>query len=301
MKKIIVILVILTVLIVANTLISKDYTYNIKEHSSLSKIIGLNTNQGKLFSDVKITIDGNSINIAKNDSCYEIQQIRYCADINKITVIEKFLTNEIIDIYEKNDKNLKRLGFELKEKSNSIIINNFKTLWLGNVNQYDETYVLYIDKIYKVNFYKVLSNVSTKEWIDKSKPIFHYSDHDEFNILFDFVLDIGPTCVLKHDSLILNLELSNIRNTFIDLYAEDIILGNKSSQNRNLGKVIGLVEKGTDIHDIKYVFTIIKEGHLVYLRILNDMKVDYTFVVPNSVYDNLNFDCKKIGSNLRNQ
>jgi hypothetical protein len=43
-------------------------------------------------------------------------------------------------------------------------------------------YIKLINKIYKVDYYKSLSNVSTKEWIDKSSQLIDLLDRDAFHI-----------------------------------------------------------------------------------------------------------------------
>ena len=80
------------------------------------------------MSTFVISINDNKIALSKDDSCYKIKSINYCADHNQVQLFNKFLNNEVNDIYENSLENRNRLGFSNKKNISSVLINNRKTL-----------------------------------------------------------------------------------------------------------------------------------------------------------------------------
>ncbi len=285
MKKIIVIIFALVFLLAANIFLTKNSFREKEVYPSLNQAIGLT--ESLLTFEV---INGdNKIKIRKNTLCYEIISISYCADNKKIEILKKILNSNIEDIYENTDDNLKRLGFDFKDKSKSIILNETKKLRLGNINQYNEIYVLYNNKIYKISYYQDLLEPSTKIWIDKTKPIIPLLDGDKLDI--EISRKGKNICRIKHESTIFNQKYSTIRNSFIDLYPIDIVKVTASqsrsmTNNADVSISIKLQFKGK-----VESFSIWKKDEFIYMENTNNR--NYAYVIPNAVYDNLNIDCVK--------
>lgn len=304
MKKLIILIAILGSLIVTNILVNNDNTQRKKESLTLSKAIALEMP----LSSFEIIKNDNKIKLTKKELCYEIESIDYCANNTKVNFLKKFLTNKVKDIYENNKENLVRLGFNNIEKSNSLIINNKKTLIFGNINQYNEIYVLQANKIYKVDYYKGMLEITTRYWVDKSKPILSVVETDEFNVEI-YSIKSGELCeVITHDDFLSGTKHSTLRNTFFDLYPSDINKrgliyqpSNTIDQYKDKERKIfeSFIESGMwlslrDSHS-GYSFKnntidIWKEDHVVYA---SERSGNLKFVIPNSVYDNINFYCKK--------
>ena len=97
-------------------------------------------------------------------------------------------------------------------------------LQVGNINEYDEAYIQHLDKIYKVDYYHGLSDISTKNWIDKSKPIITILDSDKFDIE---ISRIGkPGCIIKGEKKTTtnynDISCDNIEFIEIDNPASDV-------------------------------------------------------------------------------
>ena len=175
-----------------------------------------------------------------------------------------------------------------------MIINGNKTLFFGNINQYNEIYVLQANKIYKVDYYKGMLEISTKQWIDKSKPIINIVESDEFDIVFGDRGEIDSCANILHKDLVLDKKFSILRNSFLDLYASDV----KLMPSEYLLKVVendslfwGYL-RSPHSKKILNSFMIWKEDHLVYFApSMNNPNL--AFVVPNSVYKNIDIYCKK--------
>ena len=187
-----------------------------------------------------------------------------------------------------------RLGFDNLENKSTMIINGNKTLFFGNINQYNEIYVLQGNKIYKVDYYKGMLEISTKQWIDKSKPIINIVESDEFNIVFGDRGETDSCANILHKDLVLDKKFSILRNSFLDLYASDVKLMPleyllKVVKNDSLFR--GYLRSPYS-KKILHSFMIWKEDHLVYFAPSVD-NPNLAFVVPNSVYKNIDAYCKK--------
>ena len=147
---------------------------------------------------------------------------------------------------------------------------------------------MYANKIYKIDYFQGLSDISTKEWIDKSEPIITLFDGDKFDVE---ISRIGkPGCIIKHEKMLSNSEYSTLRNSFFDLYAIDVVkLGEFEYLVGTLSKAISvkLHHQGK-----KKVFDIWKEDHLVYMFDIGD-GMNNAYIIPNAVYENIiNVNCK---------
>ncbi len=129
MRKLIILIGVLGTLIFANIIISNTSSKK-ESKQKLSDAIVLDNS----LSSFVISINDNKIALSKDDSCYKIKSINYCADHNQVQLFNKFLNNEVNDIYENSLENRNRLGFVNKKNINSVLINNRKTLLFGNIN-----------------------------------------------------------------------------------------------------------------------------------------------------------------------
>ena len=290
MKKLFIIIAILGSLIIANILINTE-NYESKKHiQTLSEAINL----AELTSSFEILQKDNKIKLIKKDYCYEIESIDYCADHTKVQLLNKFIGSKVKDTYDDREENLIRLGFDNSKNISSMIINGNKTLFFGNINQYNEIYVLQENKIYKVDYYKGMLEISTKQWIDKSKPIINIMESDEFNITIHEKYAVDPCANILHKDLVLDKKFSILRNSFLDLYASDVKLmpleySLKVVKNDSL--FTGYL-RSPHSKKILNSFMIWKEDHLVYFApSMNNPNL--AFVVPNSVYKNIDIYCKK--------
>ena len=120
MKKLIVILVILGVLTAANIFIKNKDSQSKINMPTLAEVISLKSS----VNDYKIINDSNKIILITNGSCYEIQDLDYCADFSKIQLLHNFLQSRVKDIYDKTSENLNRLGFKNTKTNSSIVINH---------------------------------------------------------------------------------------------------------------------------------------------------------------------------------
>ena len=144
------------------------------------------------------------------EACIRIESINYCADSTKVSILKKFLNNNIKDIYDKTEENLQRLGFK-KEIIPSIIINNEKSLLFVNLNKYNEIYVLHGNKIYKTLFYEGILETTTRSWLDKSTPLIPLTDTDEF----DIKIIIDSTAVMFLVGTELDYKDAKLESTFV--------------------------------------------------------------------------------------
>ena len=290
MKKLFIIIAILGALIIANILINTENSESKKDIQTLSEAINL----VELTLSFEILQKDNKIKLIKKDYCYEIESIDYCADDAKVQLLHKFIGSKVKDTYENREENLIRLGFDNSKNISSMIINGNKTLFFGNINQYNEIYVLQENKIYKVDYYKGMLEISTKQWIDKSKPIINIMQNDEFNITIHEKHAVGPCANILHKDLVLDKKFSILRNSFLDLYASDVKLmpleySLKVVKNDSL--FTGYL-RSPHSKKILNSFMIWKEDHLVYFApSMNNPNL--AFVVPNSVYKNIDIYCKK--------
>ena len=296
MKKIFIIVAILSSLIIANILINTENSESKKDIQTLSEAINL----VELTLSFEILQKDNKIKLIKKDYCYKIESIDYCADHTKVQLLNKFIGSKVKDTYDDREENLIRLGFDNSKNISSMIINGNKTLFFGNINQYNEIYVLQANKIYKVDYYKGMLEISTKHWIDKSKPIINIVESDEFNIMIHEKNAVDSCASVSHKDLVLDKKFSILRNSFLDLYASDVRLMpleylRKVVKNDSL--FTGVL-KSPHSKKILHKFMIWKEGHLVYFAAENmitslSLYPNLAFVVPNSVYKNLDIYCKK--------
>ena len=290
MKKLFIIIAILGALIIANILINTENSESKKDIQTLSEAINL----VELTLSFEILQKDNKIKLTKKDYCYQIESIDYCADDAKVQLLKKFIGSKVKDTYENREENLIRLGFDNSKNISSMIINGNKTLFFGNINQYNEIYVLQENKIYKVDYYKGMLEISTKQWIDKSKPIINIMESDEFNITIHEKHAVDPCANILHKDLVLDKKFSILRNSFLDLYASDVKLmpleySLKVVKNDSL--FTGYL-RSPHSKKILNSFMIWKEDHLVYFApSMNNPNL--AFVVPNSVYKNIDIYCKK--------
>ena len=290
MKKLFIIIAILGALIIANILINTENSESKKDIQTLSEAINL----VELTLSFEILQKDNKIKLTKKDYCYEIESIDYCADDAKVQLLKKFIGSKVKDTYENREENLIRLGFDNSKNISSMIINGNKTLFFGNINQYNEIYVLQENKIYKVDYYKGMLEISTKQWIDKSKPIINIMQNDEFNITIHEKHAVDPCANILHKDLVLDKKFSILRNSFLDLYASDVKLmpleySLKVVKNDSL--FTGYL-RSPHSKKILNSFMIWKEDHLVYFApSMNNPNL--AFVVPNSVHKNIDIYCKK--------
>jgi hypothetical protein len=304
MKKLSIIIVIAIVLITANILFSDNSSKIKKRTPSLAEVINMS---GSIISfeiknkDKKLKLLDKFYLAYEKNSCFGIESINYyCADNKKISLLEKFLNSNIKDSYENNAQNLERLGFDPKGNTFTLIITtssdsdisttNKKTLFFGNINDFNEVYVLQGSRIYKIDFFKGLLEVNTKYWIDRSKPIISFVDTDEFDVQVKLVTSNKSfSCAsLKHKDLVLKPEYSSLRNTFFDLYATDVVKIVGSNKNHEDEILVSLINSNTNK---KYFIRIWKENFLVYLAL--DSAAPNVFIIPNSVYDNVKSYCNK--------
>ena len=290
MKKLFIIIAILGSLIIANILINTEDSESKKDTKTLSQAINL----AELTLSFEILQKDNKIKLIKKDYCYEIESIDYCSDDAKVQLLKKFIDTKVKDTYENREENLIRLGFDNSKNISSMIINGNKTLFFGNINQYNEIYVLQENKIHKVDYYKGMLEISTKQWIDKSKPIINIMQNDEFNITIHEKHAVDPCANILHKDLVLDKKFSILRNSFLDLYASDVKLmpleySLKVVKNDSL--FTGYL-RSPHSKKILNSFMIWKEDHLVYFApSMNNPNL--AFVVPNSVYKNIDIYCKK--------
>ena len=291
MKKLFIIIAILASLIIANILINTEDSESKKDTKTLSQAINL----AELTLSFEILQKDNKIKLIKKDYCYEIESIDYCSDDAKVQLLKKFIDSKVKDTYENTEENLIRLGFDNSNNISSMIINGNKTLFFGNTNQYNEIYVLQENKIYKVDYYKGMLETSTKQWIDKSKPIINIMENDEFNITIHEKNAVDSCANILHKDLVLDKKFSILRNSFLDLYASDVKLMPleyllKVAKNDSL--FTGYLRSSHSKNILNY-FMIWKEDHLVYFSPSINNNPSLAFVVPNSVYKNIGIYCKK--------
>lgn len=306
MKKLILIIFILSILLIANIIINnKDSTQN-KNLPILSEAIHLENN----LSSITISKQENKIELVKEESCYMIKSINFCADDKKIKLLKKLLATKIKDTYKNNSTNISKLGFGNIEENSSVILNNSKTLIFGKLNQYNEIYIQQSNMIYKVDYYEDILETSTKLWIDKSKPLLNLRETDEFHIKIYKKFNEKKTCNnVSHKNLISDINFSNLRNTFFDLYADDVgiiptdednfwptLIDTVEGDNEMLYSIhiedahkknrIGSKEFNAMLYDL----TVWKYKHKAYLLFATG---NQWFSIPNSVYENIKSYCKK--------
>ena len=291
MKKLFIIISILGSLIIANILINTEDSESKKDTKTLSQAINL----AELTLSFEILQKDNKIKLIKKDYCYEIESIDYCSDDAKVHLLKKFIDSKVKDTYENRQENLIRLGFDNSNNISSMIINGNKTLFFGNINQYNEIYVLQENKIYKVDYYKGMLETSTKQWIDKSKPIINIMENDEFNITIHEKNAVDSCANILHKDLVLDKKFSILRNSFLDLYASDVKLMPleyllKVAKNDSL--FTGYLSSPHSKNILNH-FMIWKEDHLVYFSPSINNNPSLAFVVPHSVYKNIDIYCKK--------
>ena len=126
MKKIFIIVAILSSLIIANILINTENSKSKKDIQILSEAINL----AELTSSFEIFQKDNKIKLIKKDYCYEIDSIDYCADHTKVQLLNKFIGSKVKDTYDDREENLIRLGFDNSKNISSMIINGTKLYFL---------------------------------------------------------------------------------------------------------------------------------------------------------------------------
>ena len=293
MKKLIVILIILGVLIVANIIIKNEDSQNKVNMPSLAQAISLELS----VSNYKIINDNNKIILITNGSCYEIQNLDYCADFSKIQLLQKFLQSQVKDIYDKTSENLNRLGFKNEKLNSSIVINNTKTLVFGNTNKYNEIYVLQADKIYKVDYLQGIFETTSKYWADKSEVLLPFVDTDKFSV--QIIKHIGNNktkrCKFIEQKYFSDIKYSTLRNSFFDLYASDITRLKENDESLFFDTGISVTFVHPHTGEEMYSFEIWKDDHLVYFssKYSENQKNNLKYTIPNSVYENISVYCKK--------
>ena len=293
MKKLIVILIILGVLIVANIIIKNEDSQNKVNMPSLAQAISLELS----VSSYKIINDNNKIILITNGSCYEIQNLDYCADFSKIQLLQKFLQSQVKDIYDKTSENLNRLGFKNEKLNSSIVINNTKTLVFGNTNKYNEIYVLQADKIYKVDYLQGIFETTSKYWADKSEVLLPFVDTDKFTV--QIIKHIGNNntkrCKFIEQKDFSDIKYSTLRNSFFDLYASDITRLKENDESLFFDTGISVTFVHPHTGEEMYSFEIWKDDHLVYFssKYSENQKNNLKYTIPNSVYENISVYCKK--------
>ena len=291
MRKIFILIVIIIIFILVNILFNNKNTYDEKSTQPLAELLDLK------IQDITSFIISNNDKIVlsrpSGEACIRIESINYCADSTKISILKRFLNNNIKDIYDKTEENLQRLGFK-KEIIPSIIINNEKTLFFGNLNKYNEIYVLQGSKIYKTLFYEGMLDTTTRFWVDKSTSLIPLTDTDEFDIKItryivrnSELVDSRTCAIVKHKEMVLSTKHSALRNSFLDLYPSDAIRKGRTEDYETYNIDLTSSNNGDLIKNI----TIYKQENLTYgaLRFGNDLR----FVIPNSVYKNVKSYCKK--------
>ena len=293
MKKLIVILIILGVLIVANIIIKNEDSQSNINMPSLAQAISLEPS----VSSYKIINDKNKIILITNGSCYEIQNLDYCADFSKIQLLQKFLQSQVKDIYDKTSENLNRLGFKNEKLNSSIVINNTKTLVFGNTNKYNEIYVLQADKIYKVDYLQGIFETTSKYWADKSEVLLPFVDTDKFTV--QIIEHIGNNktkrCELIEQSDLSDTKYSTLRNSFFDLYASDVTRLREKDESLFFDTGISVLFDHPYTGEEMYSFEMWKDDHLVYFasKYSENKKNNLKYTIPNSVYENISVYCKK--------
>lgn len=288
MRKLIILISIIGILVVANVLFNnKDFSSE-KSTKTLAEAILLE----EPLTSIEISKNNDQITLVKKgpDSCYEIVNLDYCVDNKKFQLLKKFIGNEIKDIYEKTEENLQRLGFKKNKNSSSIIINNKKSLYFGNINKYNEVYVLQANNIYKIEYSKGMLETTSRFWLDKSNPLLPLAETDEFDIeIYNFTIDEANKCEVKHKEIILTTKYLTLRNSFFDLYASDAKKFDsfEDSQKRLLVSLKS-PNSGKKIFD----FFLWKEEHLTYFLESAPKQQGLKFLIPNSVYENVKSYCK---------
>ena len=301
MKKLITLILLLAILVAANFIFNDESSKIKKDMPTLAEAINLS---GQVIS-IEINNNGENLKMVdksfvgypKLNSCFGIEKINlYCADEKKINLFNKFLNSYIKDIYENTEENINRLGFNDKNNKISIIIktdNNKsgrKTLFFGNINNFSEVYVLQSNKIYKINFLNGIFSIDTKFWIDKSKPIISLLESDEFDIkISKGSSDKFSSCeLLKHKDLVMKPENSILRNSFIDLYASDVLTLQESKIRSEAEFFLTLRILSSNK---KSYIRMWRRDYLVYMAFANNPQ--NVFIIPSSVYDNINSYCEK--------
>ena len=291
MKKIFILIGVIGIILLANIILNYKNTDDEKSTQPLAELLNL-----KIQNITSFTISNNDkivLSKPSGEACISIESINYCADNTKINILKKFLNNNIKDIYDKTEQNLQRLGFN-KEIVPSIIINNEKTLFFGNLNKYNEIYVLQGSKIYKTLFYEGILKATTRFWLDKSTPLIPLTDTDEFDIKIvkyifrnSEVVDSRTCAIVKHKETALSTKHSALRNSFLDLYPSDAtrVSGNEDYETYDIALT------SSNNGDLIKNIAIYKQENLTYgaIKSGNDLR----FVIPNSVYNNVKSYCKK--------
>ena len=293
MKKLIVILVILGVLTAANIFIKNKDSQSKINMPTLAEVISLKSS----VNDYKIINDSNKIILITNGSCYEIQDLEYCADFSKIQLLHNFLQSRVKDIYDKTSENLNRLGFKNTKTHSSIVINDTTTLIFGNTNKYNEVYVLQADKIYKVEYFKGIFETTSKYWADKSSVLLPFIDTDEFTV--QIIKHIGNNkairCKLVEQRDFSDTKYFTLRNSFFDLYASDITRLREKDEALFFDTGISVLFDHPYTGEEIYSFDMWKDDHLVYFasKYPENEKNNLKYTIPNSVYENISVYCKK--------
>ena len=287
MKKLFIVITILGSLVIANILTNTNRFNTKKVTENLSDVIFLD----KTLFSFEIINKGKKIKLIEKESCYKIKSINYCADDKKVQLLKKFLTGEVKDTYENTKENLNRLGFTNEVGSIEMVINSNRTLLFGNINQYNEVYVLQLNKIYKVDYFEGVLETFTGHWINKSNPILPLLENDEFDIeILNLDISKKRNCAsISHKDLVNDNNFSTLRNAFFDLYASDIKNNWEEAINARSHKM-KIVFTNSITKKIIFDVIIWKKDHLVYL---SKVTGDVNFVIPNSVYDNVSIYCKK--------
>jgi len=303
MKKILLLLIVLSVLFLLNYFFNQSNTNKNLENSLFSDVIKPSRN----FNYIKFMKD-NNVTLMKKNKNWEIVEIGNYFSENKSvkSYLNKIIMSKILDRYDVDDTKKNLLGFD--DSNNTLItinndINSNKiNLKIGNYNKnLDYSYVLFEDAIYKLS-----------GDIRFSDDPYYWAQKMVLDVGVDFITDISienlnskfsfhnknDVFYLKPNNIEINKDQAySILNSFSDLYAEDIIYPklkpNKKSKKINVSLYL--------IDGVIIKITIFQKDHLVYMNIDNVKKghsllfdsymtrftQDWTYVIPNLVFENL--------------
>ena len=288
MKKLIILFGIIGVLVIVNLLFNNKNSNLEKNSQTLAETIFLE----KPLTSIIISKDNNQIRLVKKsvDSCFEIVNLDYCVDNKKLQLLKKFISNDVKDIYEKNEDNLKRLGFKNNKNNISLVVNN-KRLYFGNINKYNEVYVLQENTIYKIEYIEGILETTSSFWFDKSVPLLSLVETDEFDIeIYNSIAnDLNECAIMKHNENGITTNHLTLRNSFFDLYPSDA----KKIDSFDDGKKLLLIKiKDPNSNKEIFNFFIWKEEHVTYFLETYPKKHWLKFHIPNSVYENVKSYCQ---------
>ena len=303
MKKIFLLLLAISVLFLLNYFFNQSNTNKNLENSLFSDVIKSSRN----FDYIKFTKD-NNVTLVKKNKNWEIVEIgNYFSESKSVmSYLNKIIMSKVLDRYDVHDAKKNVLGFD---DSNSALItlnndlnSNKINLKIGNYNEnLDYSYVLFEDVIYKLSGDIRFSDDSyywaQKMVLDVGVDFITDISIDNLNSKFSFH-NKNDVFYLKPSNIEINKDqVYSILNYFSDLYAEDIIYPklkpNKKSKKINVSLYL--------IDGVIIKITIFQKDHLVYMNIdsvkkghsllfdsyMTRFTQDWTYVIPNLVFENL--------------